>query len=147
MFLRHKTTVIKPHILVKEHSIQVSTCIQNPGEVWILSALADPWQFMITFPYSYHAGFNYGFNCAESVNFATAEWIEYGKRSKPCTCTKKLQLLNNLKGTTGLARIDMDLFQARFQLYTEHGKDGYTEEMVWDKLKDNGSKTISILPV
>lgn len=38
-------------------------------------------EFMITFPYGYHAGFNHGFNCAESTNFATLRWIEYGKQS------------------------------------------------------------------
>lgn len=42
---------------------------------------------MVTFPYSYHAGFNHGFNCAESTNFATERWIEYGKQAVLVTVT------------------------------------------------------------
>ena len=51
---------------------------------WVLFSLQitqEPGQFMVTFPYSYHAGFNHGFNCAESTNFATERWIEYGKQA------------------------------------------------------------------
>lgn len=45
---------------------------------------------MITFPFGYHAGFNHGFNCAESTNFAMERWIEYGKRATQCTCRYSL---------------------------------------------------------
>ena len=41
---------------------------------------------MITFPYGYHSGFNHGFNCAESTNFASPRWVEYGKRATLCYC-------------------------------------------------------------
>ncbi|CAF3671403.1 unnamed protein product [Rotaria sp. Silwood1] len=72
-FLRHKMTIISPTILTKQ-SIPYSKMTQYEGE------------FMITFPYGYHSGFNYGFNCAESTNFALERWIEYGKHSIRCTC-------------------------------------------------------------
>lgn len=74
-FLRHKMTLISPQIL-KQYSIPFNRITQEPGE------------FMITFPFGYHAGFNHGFNCAESTNFATQRWVEYGKRALQCTCRK-----------------------------------------------------------
>jgi hypothetical protein len=43
-------------------------------------------EFMITYPYGYHAGFNYGYNLAESVNFALDDWFPIGKVTKKCEC-------------------------------------------------------------
>lgn len=48
-------------------------------------------EFMITFPYGYHAGFNHGFNCAESTNFATVRWIDYGKVAKLVSYVSKIR--------------------------------------------------------
>ncbi|XP_034558557.1 lysine-specific demethylase 4A isoform X3 [Notolabrus celidotus] len=89
-FLRHKMTLISPSIL-KKYSIPFDKITQKPGE------------FMVTFPYAYHAGFNHGFNCAESTNFATERWIEYGKQAVLCSCRKDM------------VKISMDVFVKKFQ--------------------------------
>ncbi|XP_055921875.1 myb-like protein U isoform X2 [Eupeodes corollae] len=89
-YLRHKMTLISPQIL-KQHEVPVSKITQEAGEI------------MITFPFGYHAGFNHGFNCAESTNFAMERWIEYGKRAVQCTCSNDM------------VKISMDTFVKRFQ--------------------------------
>lgn len=89
-FLRHKMTLISPQIL-KQYSVPVNKITQDAGEI------------MITFPYGYHAGFNHGFNCAESTNFAAPRWVEYGKRATQCTCSNDM------------VKISMDTFVKRFQ--------------------------------
>ncbi|KAJ3594444.1 hypothetical protein NHX12_003751 [Muraenolepis orangiensis] len=89
-FLRHKMTLISPSIL-KKYGIPFEKMTQQEGE------------FMVTFPYAYHAGFNHGFNCAESTNFATQRWIEYGKQAVLCTCRKDM------------VKISMDVFVKKFQ--------------------------------
>uniref|UniRef100_A0A8C6PLN0 [histone H3]-trimethyl-L-lysine(9) demethylase n=1 Tax=Nothobranchius furzeri TaxID=105023 RepID=A0A8C6PLN0_NOTFU len=89
-FLRHKMTLISPFIL-KKYGIPFDKITQEAGE------------FMITFPYGYHAGFNHGFNCAESTNFATVRWIDYGKAATQCTCSKDM------------VKISMEPFVKQFQ--------------------------------
>ncbi|XP_075877123.1 lysine-specific demethylase 4A isoform X2 [Nelusetta ayraudi] len=89
-FLRHKMTLISPSIL-KKYGIPFDKITQEAGE------------FMVTFPYAYHAGFNHGFNCAESTNFATERWIEYGKHAVLCSCRKDM------------VKISMDVFVKKYQ--------------------------------
>ncbi|NXL38359.1 KDM4C demethylase, partial [Glaucidium brasilianum] len=103
--LRHKMILISPSVL-KNCGIPYDKVTQEAGE------------FIITFPYGYHTGFNHGFNCAESINFATQRWIDYGKAAKLCSCGR------------GMVTIPMDIFVRKFQpkrykLWKE-GKDLYT---------------------
>ncbi|XP_008592192.1 PREDICTED: lysine-specific demethylase 4D-like [Galeopterus variegatus] len=72
-FLRHKVALISPTVL-KKNGIPCNRMTQEAGE------------FMVTFPYGYHAGFNHGFNCAEAINFATPRWVDYGKVASQCSC-------------------------------------------------------------
>ncbi|KAJ2864115.1 hypothetical protein GGH94_003149 [Coemansia aciculifera] len=57
-------TMLSPGALVGRN-VDVVSCDQRAGE------------FVITFPQSYHAGFNQGFNFNEAVNFATSDWMPY----------------------------------------------------------------------
>ncbi|KAF8426681.1 JmjC domain, hydroxylase-domain-containing protein, partial [Tirmania nivea] len=72
-FLRHKTFLVSPSLL-QQNGIRVNKLVHHQGE------------FVITFPYGYHSGYNLGYNCAESVNFATESWLDYGKIAKKCHC-------------------------------------------------------------
>ncbi|KAI0641835.1 hypothetical protein C8Q79DRAFT_299359 [Trametes meyenii] len=72
-FLRHKSYLASPTLLSKS-SCKPNYLVQRQGE------------FVITFPRGYHAGFNLGFNCAESVNFALESWIDIGRKAKACGC-------------------------------------------------------------
>lgn len=80
-FLRHKTFLASPQFL-KKHGITCNSIVHNRGE------------FIITYPYGYHAGFNYGFNLAESVNFALEEWLEIAKKARKCECIKDSVCIN-----------------------------------------------------
>ncbi|KAI3404623.2 hypothetical protein KGF56_002568 [Candida oxycetoniae] len=72
-FLRHKTFIASPQFLAKK-GITVNHTIHREGE------------FIITYPYGYHAGFNYDYNLAESVNFALDTWFEFAKSTEKCKC-------------------------------------------------------------
>lgn len=72
-FLRHKSFAASPHKLGLD-ACRPNTLVQHPNE------------FVFTFPRGYHSGFNMGFNCAESINFALDSWIDLGRKARYCTC-------------------------------------------------------------
>jgi hypothetical protein len=71
-----KTTMFPPKLL-SQRKVPVYRAVQAPGE------------FVITFPRAYHAGFSHGFNCGEAVNFAMADWLQFGGAA-----SKRYELLN-----------------------------------------------------
>lgn len=105
-FLRHKMTLISPSVL-KQYSIPFNkvlfTLTVALTKAHLLQVVQEAGNFIITFPYGYHCGFNHGFNCAESTNFASMRWIDYGKKATHCWCR------------SDMVRINMDLFVQKFQ--------------------------------
>jgi hypothetical protein len=45
-------------------------------------------EFMISRCSGYHAGFNFGFNIAEAVNFALSDWLKIAAKVNTCNCVK-----------------------------------------------------------
>jgi len=45
-----------------------------------------PGEFIVTYGGAYHAGFNWGFNIAEAVNFATTRWLKILPNVDSCRC-------------------------------------------------------------
>lgn len=54
---------------LKSEGVPVYRCIQSPGE------------FVLVFSGAYYSGFDCGFNCSESVNFAPIEWLPHGQNA------------------------------------------------------------------
>jgi jumonji domain-containing protein 2 len=96
-FLRHKRCLLSPAVLQKA-GIRYATAVQHPGEA------------IITFPGSYHFGFNAGFNVAEATNFGVPEWLPFGRAAGVCLCRPDS------------VRIDMPRLEALLQRYNRDSK-------------------------
>mmetsp|Transcript_15736 Transcript_15736/g.63371 ORF Transcript_15736/g.63371 Transcript_15736/m.63371 type:complete len:224 (+) Transcript_15736:898-1569(+) len=66
-------SMLSPEYL-RERGLEVTECVQEAG------------QMVITFPAAYHAGFNEGYNVAESTNFASRRWPAIARGCRPCEC-------------------------------------------------------------
>mmetsp|Transcript_102270 Transcript_102270/g.295882 ORF Transcript_102270/g.295882 Transcript_102270/m.295882 type:complete len:599 (+) Transcript_102270:392-2188(+) len=103
-YLRHKRALISPALL-KKAGIPFTTTVQYPGDA------------MVTFPGSYHFGFNTGFNVAEATNFAVPEWVPYGRLANVCLCRPDS------------VRIDMGKFERLLLQYEKEVKQ--TKRIMW----------------
>ena len=72
-FFRHKEILLSPQLL-RQQGIPLVRVVQRERE------------FVVTYPGAYHAGFNHGYNCAESTNFATQAWVDVGACARSCYC-------------------------------------------------------------
>ncbi|XP_010934762.1 lysine-specific demethylase JMJ17 [Elaeis guineensis] len=68
---------VQPDLLFQLVTMLNPSVLQENG-VPVYGVLQEPGNFVITFPRSYHGGFNFGLNCAEAVNFAPADWLPHG---------------------------------------------------------------------
>lgn len=111
LLMHDLVTMISPQRL-KADKVPVCTTLQRAGE------------FVVTFPRAYHAGFSYGFNCGEAVNFAAADWIpfghqavkDYAKQRRPVSLNQEQLILNTAmleKNTNTLQFTLPELINAR----------------------------------
>jgi len=105
-YLRHKRSLVSPAIL-KKAGIPYTMTVQYPGDA------------IITFPGSYHSGFNAGFNVAEATNFATPEWIPYGKTARVCNCRPDSVRLDVCKFENLLLRYEKEVLQTKRVLWKD----------------------------
>jgi jumonji domain-containing protein 2 len=77
--LRHKTTLINPY-LVKQRYPQIQISKYNLSIECRTQHNEN--EFIFVFGGAYHTGFNWGFNIAEAVNYATLNWLDLMLKAK-----------------------------------------------------------------
>ena len=115
--LEHLITMIGPAELVS-HGVPVCRAVQEKGE------------FIVTFPRAYHAGFNNGFNCAEAVNFATADWLPW--------CAKAIDKMSRDNRAIYLLSREGSLTHTKVQ---RKRPTFFLDELLLTLAKDDGSPT------
>ena len=103
-FLRHKMYLLSPSTLTRA-GIGYTTMVQRVGDV------------VVTFPGSYHFGFNTGFNVAESTNFAVPEWMPWGDAAGVCMCQP-----HSVRVNTRRLRVLLEMYETDVRVLLQQGK-------------------------
>lgn len=99
-FLRHKTTLINPYNIKRQHpELKITKVEHKKGE------------FVLVFGGAYHCGFNFGFNIAEAVNYGTIDWLRQVFDAKPCQCSKSSVKASHIEIYRNLAKCKSCLIQ------------------------------------
>lgn len=77
-----------PDLLYHIVSLPSPMYLRSQG-VKVYHAVQTPGSFMVTFPRAYHAGFSHGWNSAEAVNLAPADWLPFGRNAVALNAQKK----------------------------------------------------------
>jgi jumonji domain-containing protein 2 len=127
-FLRHKRSLLSPSLLNKA-GISYTTQVQRAGDI------------IITFPGSYHFGFNTGFNCAESTNFAVPEWVPYGEKARICMCHPHSVRIDMRRFKVLLEQYENDILSSKGQKlsYSQWAK-----EFIRKKMKRSNANTCDL---
>ncbi|CAH9137395.1 unnamed protein product [Cuscuta epithymum] len=115
-------TMLNPRVL-QENGVPVYSVLQEPGN------------FIITFPRSYHAGFNFGLNCAEAVNFAPADWLPHGGfGAELYQLYRKAAVLSHEELLCVVAKSDLDSKVSpylKMELVRIYNKERTWRELLW----------------
>ncbi|XP_022720178.1 lysine-specific demethylase 5B isoform X3 [Durio zibethinus] len=116
-------TMLNPSVL-RENGVPVYSVLQEPGN------------FVITFPRSYHGGFNLGLNCAEAVNFAPADWLPHGgSGAELYQLYHKAAVLSHEELLCVVAKSDWDSKASAYlrkELLRIYSKERTWRERLWD---------------
>ena len=66
----------------------------------------------MVFSGAYHTGFNWGYNIAEAVNYASLDWLNIFPHSKPCKCHSDNVSINPVEFIQNLIRNRADLIHS-----------------------------------
>lgn len=130
-FLRHKTSVISPSHL-RTSGIPIRRVMQYPGE------------YVITHPAAFHSGFNTGVNVAEAVNFATWDWLPWGRAALKTACNCRP---DNVRIDVPALERAMVLFERKRRLrLAAHGSAGEDGSHAGSKASGHSADSIQETP-